>query len=140
MRSQRRLRIREGIDNQGVTAYERGEESIFTQLQQRTKAIARGGRPPAACTVLPAITGTLTSGQVQTTTNGTYTGQGSVTFTRRWMRSPTPTKMGDAIAGATGTTYTLAAGDVGKYIYCEVTATDSYGAVKNNSNIRGPVT
>lgn len=65
--------------------------------------------------VLPAITGTLTVGSTLTTTNGTWSK--SPAFARQWLRA------GQPIAGATGLTYTLAAGDQGKAISVRVTAT-----------------
>lgn len=131
--SQRGLRFREGIDIDGNTAMARGERSLRTQLDQRTRALARGGFPPAACTVNPAVTGTPTSGQTLTTTNGTWTGQGSVTFTRQWYRGNTP------ISAATALTYLLVAADVGFVVWCRVTATDSYGVNTQDSNRVGPV-
>lgn len=132
-RSQRARRYREGLDADGVTAMERGERSLVSQADQRTKSVAYGHRPPAACTVAPAVSGTPTSGQTLTTTNGTWTGQGSITYARQWYRGNTP------ISGATALTYVLTAAEVGYYVFCRVTATDSYGANTQDSNIVGPV-
>lgn len=94
-------------------------------------------------TVLPAITGTLSGTNVQTTTNGTWAGDATITFARQWQRGnnsdgndPSWTN----IASATGTTYTLTGSDTGKYIRCRVTATNSVGSTVAFSNIRGPVT
>ena len=78
-------------------------------------------------TVLPAITGTLSGTNVQTTTNGTWAGDAN---------DPSWTN----IASATGLTYTLTGSDTGKYIRCRVTATNSVGSRVASSNIRGPVT
>jgi len=94
-------------------------------------------------TVLPAITGTLDEGDTLTTTNGTWSGDATITFARAWQRgnandpnNPSWTN----ISGATATTYVLAAADVGKYIRCRVTATNSVGSTVAFSNIVGPIT
>lgn len=67
-----------------------------------------------ANTVAPAITGTAQQGQTLTTTNGTWTN--SPTFARKWYAN------GVEISGATGTTYVVQVGDVGKKIHVVVTA------------------
>lgn len=84
-------------------------------------------------TVAPAVTGTATQGQTLTTTNGTWTGSPTPTYTRQWRRN------GTAIAGATNTTYVLQAADVGTTITCLVTATNTLGAVQRVSNSVGPI-
>jgi len=47
-------------------------------------------------TVAPAVTGTTVVGQVLTTTNGTWTGVPTPTYSYQWYRSPST-----AIGGAT---------------------------------------
>lgn len=94
-------------------------------------------------TVLPAITGTLSGTNVQTTTNGTWAGDATITFARQWQRGNNSDGNDPSwtdIASATGTTYTLTGSDTGKYIRCRVTATNSVGSTVAFSNIRGPVT
>ena len=88
-------------------------------------------------TVAPAITGLLVTGSVLTTTNGTWSG--SPTYTRQWKRADTADGVGTNI-GADATTYTLVAGDVGKYIYCDITATNANGSTVQKSNVIGPST
>jgi len=94
-------------------------------------------------TVLPAITGTLDEGDTLTTTNGTWLGDATITFARAWQRGnasdPNDPSWAN-ISGATATTYILAAADVGKYIRCRVTATNSVGSTVAFSNIVGPIT
>lgn len=75
-------------------------------------------------TVAPAITGTATSGQTLTTTNGTWTGSG-ITYTRAWFRGASTTP----VAGQTANTYVLGTDDVGVTIRCRVTATNAAGVV-----------
>lgn len=59
---------------------------------------------------LPTKSGTATSGQTLTGTNGTFTGMGTITIRRQWYRNDDP------IVGATGATYVLTASDVGKVV------------------------
>jgi hypothetical protein len=66
-------------------------------------------------TVLPAITGTAQVGQTLTTTNGTWSNS-PTSYVRQWKAN------GAAISGATGTTYVVLAGDVGKTITVTVNA------------------
>lgn len=94
-------------------------------------------------TVLPAITGTLSGTNLQTTTNGTWAGDATITYARQWQRGNSSDPHDPSwtnIASATGTTYTLTGSDTGKYIRCRVTATNSVGSTIAYSNIRGPVT
>lgn len=84
-------------------------------------------------TVAPAITGTATVGQTLTVTNGTWTGVPTPTYTRQWYAD------GVAIAGATGTTRVLAAGEEGKVITVVVTATSLAGVVTATSNATAAV-
>lgn len=93
-------------------------------------------------TVLPAITGTLSGTNTQTTTSGTWAGDATITYAYQWQRcvSSDPNHPGwTDIAAATGTTYALTGADTGKYIRCKVTATNSVGSTVAYSNIRGPV-
>jgi len=78
--------------------------------------------------VAPVVSGTATFGQTLTTTNGTWTGVPTPTFTYQWQRVTTP------ISGATSSTYVLVAADVGNTIRCVVTATNAVSAVSANSN------
>lgn len=94
-------------------------------------------------TVLPAITGTLSGVNVQTTTNGTWAGDATITFARQWQRGTSSDPLDPSwvnIASATGTTYTLTGSDTGKYLRCRITATNGVGSTIAFSNIRGPVT
>ena len=74
----------------------------------------------------PAAGGNLHVGQVLTMTGGTVTGgTGTVTATETWERQLAGTTTWVTIAGATGTSYTLVAGDVGAKLRVTVTHTDS---------------
>ena len=107
------------------------KQLLTKKLNVLVKAKAAGTIP--VNTVAPAITGTTVQGQVLTASNGTWTGP-TPTYTRVWRRN------GTAISGATGTTYTLQAADVGATITVTVTATNSNGSATATSAGRGPVT
>lgn len=94
-------------------------------------------------TVAPAISGTLSGTNTQTTTNGTWAGNATITFARQWQRGNNSNPNDPSwtnIAAATGLTYVLTGADAGKYILCRVTATNGVGSTIAYSNIRGPVT
>lgn len=74
---------------------------------------------------LPVITGN-TVGMAITTTNGLWTGN-PTSFTYQWQISDDGLTVWTNISGATSSTYTVVTGDVGKYIKCVVTATNSSG-------------
>ncbi len=95
-----------------------------------------GGSPPAN-TVAPAVTGTTTVGSVLTTTNGTWTDNGSPTFTYQWQRDVAGNLSFSNIGSATSSTYTLVAADDGNKVRCVVTDTDANGATAANSNAVG---
>lgn len=69
----------------------------------------RNNRKPKI-TAVPTVAGTNTVGQILTGTNATYTPATGGTVTRQWTRNGVP------IAGQSGATYTLVAGDSGKTI------------------------
>jgi len=72
-------------------------------------------------TVAPAITGLAESGETLTVSNGTWTGEASITYARKWYAD------GVLIAGQTAATLVLAADHVGKKISAVVTATNARG-------------
>jgi|SRR5215204_1475471 len=74
------------------------------------QGLTSDGRFKPRAAALPTRTGTVTQGQVQTGVNATFTGSGTVTITRAWVRN------NDEISGQTAATYTLAAADAGKRV------------------------
>jgi hypothetical protein len=79
-------------------------------------------------TVAPVISGTNTFGSTLTTTNGTFTGTATITYTYQWLRGGSP------ISGQTASTYVIGASDSLANITCSVTATNSYGSDSEVSN------
>lgn len=79
-------------------------------------------------TVAPVASGTVTIGGSLSTTNGTWTGTPAPTFTYQWRRD------GVSIGGATASSYTPVAADIGPAIDCLVTATNAAGSASADSN------
>jgi len=80
-------------------------------------------------TVAPQISGTVGIGTTLTCTQGTWTGNDTITYSYQWNRD------GIAISGATASTYTTVSQDAWKAITCTVTATNGAGinfAVSNS--------
>lgn len=100
--------------------------------QLGTRLSLRPGMQPPVSQSAPQVTGTATSGQTLTTTNGSWNNQPS-SFSYQWLRN------GTAISGATAKTYTLTSADVNASISCRVRATNKAGSAQATSNTRGPV-
>jgi hypothetical protein len=75
-------------------------------------------------TAAPTITGTPAAGSTLTTSDGTWTGTPTIAFTRQWQRRANATAAWVDIPGATGSTYTVAAGDVGQSLRAVIGASN----------------
>jgi hypothetical protein len=97
---------------------------IFTFGLQQEEIVVNPGAGGVAPTntVIPAITGTVEVGEVLTLSNGTFTGDATITYAYRWFAG------GVAISGATANTFTLTADQLGKIIAGRVVATNSSGS------------
>ena len=84
-------------------------------------------------TVAPAITGTERVTQTLTVSNGTFTGQGSITYAYQWKRD------GVDISGETANTHVLVSADENTVISCLVTATNAGGSTSQISNSTGTI-
>lgn len=85
---------------------------------------------------VPVISGTLTPGQLLTTTNGTW----NVTpdsYSYQWQSSATSNGSYADISGATSSSYTLTSTEVGKFLKVIVTATNDAGGVQSTSAATG---
>lgn len=94
---------------------------------------AGGGGDAPVNTVAPAVTGTATVGQTLTTTDGTWTGDATISFTYQWQHGTTN------ISGATAGTYVIEVAYVGETIRCVVTGTNDTGNASANSNATAAV-
>lgn len=79
-------------------------------------------------TIANSISGNNYEGEVLTTTNGTWSGTATITYSYQWYRGSTP-------IGTNSSTYTQVSADAGYDIKCAVTATNSYGSAVANSNL-----
>ena len=77
---------------------------------------------------VPTVSGSLVSGQMLTAGPGSWSGSPTPTFAYQWQRCDTGGANCVAIVGATSSTYTLTAADVGSTIRVAVTASNSAGS------------
>lgn len=82
---------------------------------------------PPANTAAPAITGTAQVGRTLTATTGSWSGDTPMTFAFQWQRCDASGATCGAIAGATTSSYAVAAADVGGSIRVAVTASNASG-------------
>ena len=96
--------------------------------------------PPAAPTntTAPQVSGTATQGNTLTTTNGSWTGS-PTKFTYAWQDCNASGASCAGISGATASSYTLQASDVGDTVRSVVTATNSGGSASASSSAVGPI-
>lgn len=78
-------------------------------------------------TTAPTYSGTVEVGQTVTATEGTETGDGTITTTWQWLRN------GVAISEATNSSYTIVSADEGTQLSVRQTATSIYGVASRNS-------
>lgn len=90
------------------------------------------GNPPVM-TAAPAITGTAQAGETLTCSNGTFTGDATIVYSHQWFAN------GNAVSGATSTTYALTNADVGKVFSCRVIARNGVGMATGFSNTTSAV-
>jgi hypothetical protein len=83
---------------------------------------------PPANTSPPTISGTAQQGQTLTVTQGTWSGTPAPTLAEQWQRCDSAGANCVPIAGATSSTYTLTAADVGHTIRAQVTASNARGS------------
>lgn len=79
-------------------------------------------------TIPPSVSGVLEVGEVLTSSTGTWTGTGVISYTYQWRRN------GISVPGETSSTYTILELDEGAILSCRVTATDDVGSKGANSN------
>lgn len=78
--------------------------------------------------VAPVISGSAVAGQTLSTTDGTWAGNPTPTFTYQWKRN------GGAILGANANTYLLTGSEIGSTITITVTATNTAGNASATSS------
>jgi hypothetical protein len=141
-------------DLAGATAatYVAASEDIGHALRVRVSATnAAGGATAVSAataavtaaapsnTALPAITGTTRDGQTLTASRGTWTGTPPIAYAYQWRRCNASGNGCADIAGATASTYTLVAADVGSTVRVRVTASNTGGSASADSATSGTV-
>lgn len=90
--------------------------NIMEGLRRSFLGVANSDQQPIN-TVLPVVSGTLTSGSTLSATTGTWTSPTSRTYTYQWLLN------GVAVGGATANTFVVPAGSNTKTVAVQVTAT-----------------
>lgn len=98
--------------------------NIVAAVSANSNAVTIAGTVPVN-TVAPTIS---LAGSILTTTNGTWSGVPSPTFTYQWTRN------GSNISGATSSSYTIQSGDAGATLRCVVTGTNAAGSSSATSS------
>ena len=111
-----------------VTASSAGGSAAAQSSQ--TATVAPPPTPTSAA--VPQVSGTAQQGSALTTTNGGWTGSPSG-YSYKWEDCNTSGASCTAISGATSSSYTLTAGDVGNTIRAIVTAANDGGAASATS-------
>jgi hypothetical protein len=102
-----------------------------------------GGGVAPSNSVAPAISGVQIVGQTLNTTNGTWTGDPTITFTYQWQRSADGGVNWTNIIGATSNTHVIQAAGAGNLTRCQVTASNAFGdstpAFSNAISVRATI-
>jgi fibronectin type 3 domain-containing protein len=119
-------RIQLGDDGTGKT-YDVGYDSVLAAVMPTNDS-------------LPTVTGTPQFGQTLTADAGTWSGTSPIAYAYQWRRCDASGGNCVDIGGATGSSYTLAAADVGATVRVTVTATNVAGSGSATSNASAVVT
>ena len=114
-----------------VTATNTGGSTPADSAQTGTVA----GVTPPGNTALPVVSGTAEQGDTLTTSNGSWSGS-PTSYGYQWQRCSSSCSN---ISGATSSSYTLAAADVGDTVRSVVTATNAGGSTPADSAQTGTV-
>jgi RHS repeat-associated protein len=91
-----------------------------------TVAVEVRNTPPSS-TAAPAVSGVTIAGRTLSATTGTWSGPAPITYAYQWQRCNTAGESCANIEGASGSTYTLATGDVASTVRVLVTASNGAG-------------
>jgi hypothetical protein len=128
MRFDRVLAVEALIGFPGAKVYPGDVDRIGRVAVERMRA----GLVPVSV-VAPSVSGSLQPGQVLTATRGTWTGD-QLTYAHQWERCDAAGAACAAIPGATGTTYTLTAGDLASTVQVRVTGRNRLGSLVASSS------
>jgi hypothetical protein len=144
-----KLAINSGEVSIDTRALAEGERSVRVRIEDATGNHANvfgpmpvmiDNIPAPKSTSAPIVSGPLVRGSVLSTDAGGWDGNGvPVSLAYQWQRSADDGATWADIPGATGATYTLGSGDVGRQIRSRVTATSSEGTTTAYSATAGRV-
>jgi hypothetical protein len=119
------------ISNQiDMTSSAGGAEATTSSLGSDGASFSVTYAPTAPlCTVAPRLSGTAALGERLACTSGTWTGSPSPGLAYQWLRD------GEAIVGATQSTYVVGLTDCGKSLSCQVTGQSAAGQASARSNL-----
>jgi len=123
-----------GLAAQGLTG---GQGTTTTTTSSTPTPVPPLPVPPINI-LPPTVSGTTTQGDTLSTTTGTWSDSSS-SFTYAWQDCDSSGANCAAISGATGSSYTLRASDVGHTLRAVVTATDAGGSGAATSNATSAV-
>jgi hypothetical protein len=131
-------------DSYAVTATDVGHVLLaaVTSGRQTVLSLSAGvvrALPGPVATGQPTVAGTLQQGSRLTATAGSWSGSGTIAYAYQWYRCDPNGAHCSSVHGATKTTYTLVATDVGKTIGLTVRATDSTGTTPAYASLAGLV-
>ncbi|MGO9761414.1 MAG: hypothetical protein ACLP1Q_09185 [Solirubrobacteraceae bacterium] len=114
-----------------VTASNAGGSS---QASSAVTATVASGQPPPppTNTVLPAVSGTAIEGETLSASTGTWS-ESPTSYAHQWQDCNAAGEDCLDVAGATGSSYTLAASDVGSTVRVVVTASNAGGSTEASS-------
>jgi GH25 family lysozyme M1 (1,4-beta-N-acetylmuramidase) len=114
---------------------------VASAVSPATLAVVTAGASAArpAATTPPSVTGVTEAGQTLTASVGAWSGAPTA-FAYQWQRCHSPGVDCAAIAGASGSTYQLSAGDIGSYVAAVVTATGKGGSASATAVVPTAVT
>jgi hypothetical protein len=125
-----------------VTATNAGGSTPATSAASATIAAATPPPPPPPAaptnTTPPAIGGSAVEGQTLTASTGTWTGS-PTSFAYQWQDCDSAGEACTSASGATGSSYTLGSGDVGRTVRVVVTAANAGGSTSAVSGQVGVV-
>jgi hypothetical protein len=117
----------------GVAAYDAANNaSQAATLTTATSACPTTATPPSD-TAPPSVSGTAQVGKSLTATTGTWSGTTPMTYAYAWQDCDSTGAACAAIAGATGSSYVLAAADQGHTVRVRVTASNTAGSAPATS-------
>lgn len=102
-----------------------------------SQPVAASGGPVASTT--PTVSGSPEQGEALTATHGTFAGVESPSYAYKWVRCTAEDAGCASIPGASSSSYTLSAADLGEFLRVIVTATSGSGDAEAVSDSVGPI-